>query len=875
MSKSTAEIRQAFLDFFHTKGHQVVASSSLVPNNDPTLLFTNAGMNQFKDVFLGLDKRAYSRATTAQRCVRAGGKHNDLENVGYTARHHTFFEMLGNFSFGDYFKHDAIRFAWELLTSEQWFNLPKERLWVTVYATDDEAYDIWNKEVGVPAERIIRIGDNKGAPYASDNFWQMGDTGPCGPCTEIFYDHGDHIWGGPPGTPEEDGDRYIEIWNLVFMQFNRQSDGTMEPLPKPSVDTGMGLERISAVLQHVNSNYDIDIFRELIAAAAEATGATDLSNKSLRVIADHIRSCAFLISDGVIPSNEGRGYVLRRIIRRAVRHGYMLGAKDTFFYKLVPTLIKVMGTAADELQRQQAMVEKVLKTEEEQFARTLERGLQLLDDELASLKGDTLEGETAFRLYDTYGFPLDLTADVCRERNIKVDEEGFERAMEDQRRRARESSGFGADYNALIKVDKRSEFSGYQHDEQQATITALYKDGQPVDALNAGEEGLVILDKTAFYAESGGQVGDTGVLTNESGNFVVLDTQKYGQAIGHVGKVESGSLVVNHRISARVNSERRNAIRLNHSATHLLHAALRQILGEHVSQKGSLVNDKYLRFDFSHFEALTQQQLRQVEDIVNAQIRQNSEIETELMDLEGAKAKGAMALFGEKYEERVRVLSMGDFSIELCGGTHASRTGDIGLFSILSESGTAAGVRRIEATTGATAIEHLHAQSEQLSAIAHLLKGDANSLVEKVKAALDKSRNLEKEILQLKDQQASQESASLGSKAKDVKGIKLLVSQLNDTDPKLLRTMVDDLKNQLKSAIIVLSTTSGDKVSIIVGVTNDLTAKIKAGDLVSYVAQQVGGKGGGRPDMAMAGGSDVKALPTAMASVEQWVDSKL
>ncbi|VEB66924.1 Alanine--tRNA ligase [Providencia rustigianii] len=875
MSKSTAEIRQAFLDFFHTKGHQVVASSSLVPNNDPTLLFTNAGMNQFKDVFLGLDKRAYSRATTAQRCVRAGGKHNDLENVGYTARHHTFFEMLGNFSFGDYFKHDAIRFAWELLTSEQWFNLPKERLWVTVYATDDEAYDIWNKEVGVPAERIIRIGDNKGAPYASDNFWQMGDTGPCGPCTEIFYDHGDHIWGGPPGTPEEDGDRYIEIWNLVFMQFNRQSDGTMEPLPKPSVDTGMGLERISAVLQHVNSNYDIDIFRELIAAAAEATGATDLSNKSLRVIADHIRSCAFLISDGVIPSNEGRGYVLRRIIRRAVRHGYMLGAKDTFFYKLVPTLIKVMGTAADELQSQQAMVEKVLKTEEEQFARTLERGLQLLDDELASLKGDTLEGETAFRLYDTYGFPLDLTADVCRERNIKVDEEGFERAMEDQRRRARESSGFGADYNALIKVDKRSEFSGYQHDEQQATITALYKDGQPVDALNAGEEGLVILDKTAFYAESGGQVGDTGVLTNESGNFVVLDTQKYGQAIGHVGKVESGSLVVNHRISARVNSERRNAIRLNHSATHLLHAALRQILGEHVSQKGSLVNDKYLRFDFSHFEALTQQQLRQVEDIVNAQIRQNSEIETELMDLEGAKAKGAMALFGEKYEERVRVLSMGDFSIELCGGTHASRTGDIGLFSILSESGTAAGVRRIEATTGATAIEHLHAQSEQLSAIAHLLKGDANSLVEKVKAALDKSRNLEKEILQLKDQQASQESASLGSKAKDVKGIKLLVSQLNDTDPKLLRTMVDDLKNQLKSAIIVLSTTSGDKVSIIVGVTNDLTAKIKAGDLVSYVAQQVGGKGGGRPDMAMAGGSDVKALPTAMASVEQWVDSKL
>ncbi|MEY1538550.1 alanine--tRNA ligase [Providencia rettgeri] len=875
MSKSTAEIRQAFLDFFHTKGHQVVSSSSLVPNNDPTLLFTNAGMNQFKDVFLGLDKRAYSRATTAQRCVRAGGKHNDLENVGYTARHHTFFEMLGNFSFGDYFKHDAIRFAWELLTSEEWFNLPKERLWVTVYATDDEAYDIWNKEIGVPVERIIRIGDNKGAPYASDNFWQMGDTGPCGPCTEIFYDHGDHIWGGPPGSPEEDGDRYIEIWNLVFMQFNRQSDGTMEPLPKPSVDTGMGLERISAVLQHVNSNYEIDIFRDLIAAAAKATGATDLENKSLRVIADHIRSCAFLVSDGVIPSNEGRGYVLRRIIRRAVRHGYMLGAKDTFFYKLVAPLINVMGSAADELGRQQAMVEKVLKTEEEQFARTLERGLQLLDEELASLKGDTLDGEAAFRLYDTYGFPIDLTADVCRERNIKVDEEGFERAMEDQRRRARESSGFGADYNSLIKVDKRSEFSGYQYDEQQATITALYKDGQPVDSLNAGEEGLVILDKTAFYAESGGQVGDTGYLNNDSASFKVTDTQKYGQAIGHIGKVEAGSLVVNHRITAFVDSARRDAIRLNHSATHLLHAALRQVLGDHVSQKGSLVNDKYLRFDFSHFEAMTQDQLRQVEDIVNAQIRKNSEIETELMDLEGAKAKGAMALFGEKYEERVRVLSMGDFSIELCGGTHARRTGDIGLFRILSESGTAAGVRRIEAATGTTAIESIHNQSEQLSAIAHLVKGDMNSLVEKVKAALDKSRQLEKEIVQLKDQQASQESASLSSKAKDVKGVKLLVTQLGDTDPKLLRTMVDDLKNQLKSAIIVLSTTSGDKVSMIVGVTNDLTAKIKAGDLISHIAGQVGGKGGGRPDMAQAGGTDVNALPTAMASVEEWVEARL
>ncbi|UNH39552.1 alanine--tRNA ligase [Moellerella wisconsensis] len=875
MSKSTAEIRQAFLDFFHTKGHQVVPSSSLVPNNDPTLLFTNAGMNQFKDVFLGLDKRSYSRATTSQRCVRAGGKHNDLENVGYTARHHTFFEMLGNFSFGDYFKHEAINFAWELLTGKEWFNLPKERLWVTVYATDDEAYDIWNQQVGIPAERIIRIGDNKGAPYASDNFWQMGDTGPCGPCTEIFYDHGDHIWGGPPGTPEEDGDRYIEIWNIVFMQFNRKSDGTMEPLPKPSVDTGMGLERITAVLQHVNSNYDIDLFRELIAAAAKATGATDLDNKSLRVIADHIRSCAFLVSDGVIPSNEGRGYVLRRIIRRAVRHGYMLGAKETFFYKLVAPLIKVMGAAADELHRQQATVEKVLKTEEEQFARTLERGLQLLDDELAALSGDTLDGETAFRLYDTYGFPIDLTADVCRERNLKVDEAGFETAMENQRRRARESSGFGTDYNDLIKVEKDSEFSGYAHNAQQATITAIFREGQPVDTLNAGEEGIVILDKTAFYAESGGQVGDTGKLVSDSALFNVADTQKYGRAIGHIGKVESGSLTVNHRIEAQVDSERRDAIRLNHSATHLMHAALRQVLGEHVSQKGSLVNDKYLRFDFSHFEAMTDAQLRQVEDIVNAEIRKNLPIETELMDLEAAKEKGAMALFGEKYEERVRVLSMGDFSIELCGGTHASRTGDIGLFRIISESGTAAGIRRLEAVTGKGALATVHQQSEQLSAIAHLLKSDIHSVTDKVKSALDKIRQLEKELQQLKDQQASQESSSLSSQAKDVKGVKLLVSQLSNTEPKMLRTMVDELKNQLKSAIIVLSTVSGGKVSLIVGVTHDLTTKIKAGDLIAYVAQQVGGKGGGRPDMAQAGGTDVEALPAALATVEAWVESTL
>ncbi|MBG5964205.1 alanine--tRNA ligase [Proteus mirabilis] len=875
MSKSTAEIRQAFLDFFHTKGHQIVPSSSLVPNNDPTLLFTNAGMNQFKDVFLGLDNRPYSRATTAQRCVRAGGKHNDLENVGYTARHHTFFEMLGNFSFGDYFKHDAINFAWELLTGKEWFNLPKERLWVTVYATDDEAYDIWNKEVGVPAERIIRIGDNKGAPFASDNFWQMGDTGPCGPCTEIFYDHGDHIWGGPPGTPEEDGDRYIEIWNIVFMQFNRKSDGTMDPLPKPSVDTGMGLERITAVLQHVNSNYDIDLFRALIKSVAEVTNATDLANKSLRVIADHIRSCSFLVCDGVIPSNEGRGYVLRRIIRRAVRHGYMLGAKDTFFYKLVAPLIDVMAEAGKELKNQQEIVEKVLKTEEEQFARTLERGLQLLDEELEKLTDDTLAGETAFRLYDTYGFPLDLTADVCRERNIKVDEEGFELAMEEQRKRARESSGFGTDYNELIKVDSRSDFSGYDHNEQQGTINAIFHNGQTVTELKAGEEGIIFLDKTAFYAESGGQVGDKGLLIGKDSQFEVTDTQKYGKAIGHIGKVISGSFIVNHKINAVIDVARRDAIRLNHSATHLLHAALRQVLGTHVTQKGSLVNDKYLRFDFSHFEAVKPEQLREIEDIVNAQIRLNSPVVTELMDLEDAKQKGAMALFGEKYEERVRVLTMGDFSTELCGGTHAARTGDIGLFRIMSESGTAAGIRRIEAITGATAIESVHEQSDLISLVAHALKSDGSNLVEKIKTVQEKYRSLEKELQQLKDQQAAQESSSLGSQAKNVKGIKLLVRELNNVEPKMLRTMVDDLKNQLGSAIIVLSTISDGKVSLIVGVTKDLTAKIKAGELISFVAQQIGGKGGGRPDMAQAGGTDVEALPAALASVDEWVESHL
>lgn len=875
MSKSTAEIRQAFLDFFHSKGHQVVSSSSLVPNNDPTLLFTNAGMNQFKDVFLGLDKRAYSRATTSQRCVRAGGKHNDLENVGYTARHHTFFEMLGNFSFGDYFKHDAISFAWELLTGEQWFNLPKEKLWVTVYETDDEAYEIWANDVGIPHERIIRIGDNKGGAFTSDNFWQMGDTGPCGPCTEIFFDHGDHIWGGPPGSAEEDGDRYIEIWNIVFMQFNRQSDGTMLPLPKPSVDTGMGLERIAAVLQHVNSNYEIDLFRDLITAVANVTGATDLSSKSLRVIADHIRSCAFLISDGVIPSNENRGYVLRRIIRRAIRHGNMLGAKETFFYKLVAPLIAVMGSAADELKHQQAMVEQVLKTEEEQFARTLERGLALLDEELSKLTGDTLDGETAFRLYDTYGFPVDLTADVCRERNLKVDEAGFEQAMDAQRRRARESSGFGADYNSLIRVDSASQFSGYDHVHQQATVTALFRNGEAVDEIHEGEEAVVVLNQTPFYGESGGQVGDTGELKNATATFVVADTQKYGQAIGHLGKLTHGTLRVNHSIDAQVDATRRNRIRLNHSATHLLHAALRKTLGEHVAQKGSLVNDKYLRFDFSHFEAMKPEQIRVVEDLVNEQIRRNLPIQTEVMELDAAKERGAMALFGEKYDDQVRVLSMGDFSTELCGGIHASRTGDIGLFRILSESGTAAGIRRIEAVTGEGAIALLHQQSDLLQDVAHLVKGDTHNLADKVRAVLDRSKILERELQQLKDQQAAQESASLSSSAKLVNGVKLLVSQLDNVEPKMLRTMVDDLKNQLGSAIIVLATTADDKVSLIVGVTKDLTGKVKAGELIADIAQQVGGKGGGRPDMAQAGGTDVQALPSALASVEAWVASRL
>ncbi len=865
MSKSTAEIRQAFLDFFHSKGHQVVASSSLVPHNDPTLLFTNAGMNQFKDVFLGLDKRNYSRATTAQRCVRAGGKHNDLENVGYTARHHTFFEMLGNFSFGDYFKQDAIKYAWELLTGENWFALPKEKLWVTVYETDDEAFDIWANEVGVPRERIIRIGDNKGAPFASDNFWQMGDTGPCGPCTEIFFDHGDHIWGGPPGSPEEDGDRYIEIWNIVFMQFNRQADGTMEPLPKPSVDTGMGLERIAAVLQHVNSNYDIDLFRDLIASVAKVTGATDLTNKSLRVIADHIRSCAFLVADGVIPSNENRGYVLRRIIRRAIRHGNMLGAKDTFFWKLVAPLIDVMGSAvnADHRIIVGAETTGLARAAALLFHRGFKTSFINLDVALAAHIGGQVDREAVGVVQTEGGFAVQGVAFQLRQLLIQ------------QRRRARESSGFGADYNAMIRVDGASEFKGYDHLELNGKVTALFIDGKAVDSVSAGQEAVVILDQTPFYAESGGQVGDKGELKGAGFSFAVSDTQKYGQAIGHIGKVASGTLKVGDAVQADVDEARRQRIRLNHSATHLMHAALRQVLGTHVAQKGSLVNDKALRFDFSHFEAMKPEEIRAVEDLVNAQIRRNLAIETNIMDIDAARASGAMALFGEKYDDRVRVLRMGDFSTELCGGTHAARTGDIGLFRITSESGTAAGVRRIEAVTGEGAMAILHAQSDQLNDIAQLLKGDSHNLGEKVRAALERTRQLEKELQQLKEQAAAQESANLSSKAEEINGVKLLVSELTGIEPKMLRTMVDDLKNQLGSTIVVLATVADGKVSLIAGVSKDVTDRVKAGELVGMVAQQVGGKGGGRPDMAQAGGTDASALPAALASVKGWVSAKL
>ncbi|MFQ1007198.1 alanine--tRNA ligase [Gilliamella apicola] len=873
--KSTAEIRQTFLDFFNSKGHEIVASSSLVPHNDPTLLFTNAGMNQFKDVFLGIEKRPYTRATTAQRCVRAGGKHNDLDNVGYTARHHTFFEMLGNFSFGDYFKHDAIHFAWELLTSEKWFNLPKEKLTVTVYETDDEAYAIWEKEIGIPKERIVRIGDNKGAPYASDNFWQMGDTGPCGPCTEIFYDHGDHIWGGPPGSPEEDGDRFIEIWNIVFMQFNRHPDGTMEPLPKPSVDTGMGLERIAAVLQHVNSNYEIDLFKKLIHDAAQIIQTKDLESKSLRVIADHIRSCAFLISDGVLPSNEGRGYVLRRIIRRAVRHGHMLGAKGIFFYKLVKPLIDVMGSAAVELAKNQKIVEDALKIEEEQFLKTLERGLFLLDQELVKITDSVLPGDVAFKLYDTFGFPLDLTADVCREKNITIDEDGFNQCMEEQRKRARESSAFSVDYSNVIKLDDKTEFLGYQATEASGKVIAIFQNGKKVESANAGEEAIIILDKTPFYGESGGQIGDKGLLTSANAEFTVLDSQKYGKSIGHIGNLVKGSLKVGDLVTAAIDIELRERIRRNHSATHLLQAALQQILGNHVHQKGSLVNDSYLRFDFSHNQSITQEQIVEIENLVNQQIRCNLPVDVELMPIDEARNKGAMALFGEKYEEIVRVLTMGDFSIELCGGTHVDRTGDIGLFKIISESSIASGVRRIEATSGQNAMDFIHHEANLLNQIAQLVKSDKSAVLVRVEQLLEQTKLLEKNIEQLKAQKASQQSAQLINQCEKINNKNLLIAKVENVEAKVLRTMIDDLKNQLKTGVIILAAVNNDKINLAAGVTNDLINIVKAGELVSQLALKVGGKGGGRPDFAQAGGMDLSALPEALSSMKKEISNKL
>lgn len=869
----SAEIREAFLRFFEEQGHTRVASSSLIPGNDPTLLFTNAGMNQFKDCFLGQEKRAYTRAVSSQKCVRAGGKHNDLENVGYTARHHTFFEMLGNFSFGDYFKRDAITFAWTFLTSDKWLNLPKEKLWVTVYASDDEAYDIWTKEVGVPAERMVRIGDNKGAPYASDNFWTMGDTGPCGPCTEIFYDHGADIWGGPPGSPEEDGDRYIEIWNNVFMQFNRTADGVLHPLPAPSVDTGMGLERISAVLQHVHSNYEIDLFQSLLAASAKAIGCTDEGQPSLKVVADHIRSCGFLIADGVVPSNEGRGYVLRRIVRRACRHGNKLGAKGSFFYQIVAALVAEMGEAFPELKSQQAHIERVLKTEEEQFAKTLEQGLKILEQDLADLQGNVIPGEVVFKLYDTYGFPMDLTADIARERELSIDEAGFEREMEAQRERARSASAFGLDYNSLVKVDVDTEFLGYSATEGNAKVVALYKDGQSVEQLGEGEEGVVILDRTPFYAESGGQIGDTGYLQAGAVRFDVRDTTKTGGAFLHHGVIASGSLSVGAQVEAKVDADVQHATSLNHSATHLLHAALREVLGEHVQQKGSLVNSQRLRFDFSHPEAVKPEQIKALEEIVNREVRRNTAVETEETDIETAKQKGAMALFGEKYGDSVRVLSMGgDFSVELCGGIHAKRTGDIAVFKIVSEGGVASGVRRIEAVTGAAALAYLNGAEEQLKEAAQLVKGSRDNLIDKLSAVLERNRQLEKQLEQLQAKAASAAGDDLANSAVDVKGVKVLAARLDGQDGKALLALVDQLKNKLGRAVILLGSVHEEKVVLVAGVTKDLTGQLKAGDLMKQAAAAVGGKGGGRPDMAQGGGVDAAALDAALALTVPFVE---
>ena len=875
MIKSTAEVRQAFLDFYATKQHQIVKSSSLVPGNDATLLFTNAGMVPFKDVFIGAEKRSYTRATSAQRCVRAGGKHNDLENVGYTARHHTFFEMLGNFSFGDYFKEDAISYAWEFLTGV--LGLPKEKLLVTIYESDEEAFLYWKNEIGIPEDKIIRIGDKSAAKkYESDNFWSMGDTGPCGPCSEIFYDHGADIWGGPPGSPEEDGDRFIEIWNIVFMQFNRQANGDMDLLPNPSIDTGMGLERISAIMQNVHSNYEIDLFQALIKDTANLLDCNDLDNKSLRVISDHIRSCSFLIVDGVVPSNEGRGYVLRRIIRRAIRHGHKLEAKGHFFHKLVASLVEQMGEAYPELIQQQPIIEKLLRIEEEQFGRTLDRGMILLEDILANLDGDTIKGDDVFKLYDTYGFPADLTADIARERQLNIDHNGFDIAMGLQRERAQQASQFGTDYNQQLKSDHKTDFKGYTSHSYSATIVELFnaQDQDPVSQLSAGERGLVILDHTPFYAESGGQVGDSGLLHIDDGVFEVEDTIKLGNAFAHRG-VAKTDVGMNRRVKAEIDIERRAAIVKNHTATHLLHAALRKILGEHVTQKGSLCDSDKLRFDFSHFEGLTAQELQSVEQLVNDEIRHNHARETELMYIEDAKEKGAMALFGEKYDDEVRVVTLGDFSTELCGGVHVERTGDIGLLKIVSESGIAAGVRRIEAVTATGALAYINEQSSTLTKVANLVKTDVATVGSKVEQLITRSKQLEKEISTLKQALAAHAGSDLLSEAITINGIKVLIADLNGVESKALRGMVDELKNKMQSGIIMLATANDGKVGLIAGVTKDLIGKVKAGELVNLVAQQVGGKGGGRPDMAQAGGSQPENIAGALASVQPWLTEKL
>ena len=891
---TSAEIREAFLSYFESQGHTRVASSSLVPANDPTLLFTNAGMNQFKDCFLGLEKRDYVRAVSSQKCVRAGGKHNDLDNVGYTARHHTFFEMLGNFSFGDYFKRDAIKFAWDFLTGEAWLALPKDKLYATVYHTDDEAFDIWNKEIGLDASRIIRIGDNKGGQYASDNFWAMGDTGPCGPCSEIFFDHGDHIWGGLPGTPEEDGDRFIEIWNNVFMQFNRTADGVLHPLPAPSVDTGMGLERISAVLQHVNSNYEIDLFQHLLKAAAEIIGLdtaaleAEASEKgtpiqypaSLKVVADHARSCSFLIADGVNPSNEGRGYVLRRIIRRAVRHGNKLGATGSFFHKMLKPLIEVMGEAYPELAAQQARIEAQLLKEEEQFAKTLEQGLKLLEGELAQLKGSVIPGEVVFKLYDTYGFPTDLTADIARERDLTIDEAGFEVEMAAQRQRARDAGKFAIDYNSVVKVEGETQFEGYDATAGQGQIIAIYKDGEQVDEVVEGDEALIVLNQTPFYAESGGQIGDTGIFKNDTGIFEVQDTKKSGGAFVHQGIVTVGSIKVAQNVEAIVKADIRAATARNHSATHLLHAALRQILGEHVQQKGSLVASDILRFDFANDQPVSFEQLQEIERLVNAEVIANSPVTTELLDIESAKAKGAMMLFGEKYGDEVRVLSMGsiieekNFSIELCGGIHVKRTGDIGLFKITSEGGVAAGVRRIEAVTGTKAIEITQKADRDINTINGLLKAQKDQTLEKVEALVDTTSSLQKQIEQLNQKLASFQAAELLSQVQTLAGRQTLITTVQNMDAKSLRNLHDGVKSKLENAVIVLAGVEGDKVSLIASVAKDFTASIKAGDIIKHLATELGGKGGGKPDLAQGGAPLNEKFATVMADLTAWLEAK-